>query len=69
MSGRGNGSDRPNVASLAEARKRAEAKAKAERRASPGTGQRSVRDLVVGGTIIIMAVGFLVSLVLPLVKG
>lgn len=69
MTERGNGSDRPNVTSLAEARKRAEAKAKAERRASPAAGPRSVRDLVVGGTIIAMAVGFVVSLVVPLVKG
>lgn len=69
MSGRSNGAQDPKVASLEDARRRAAAKAKAERRAAGGRGPRSVRDLVIGGTIIVMALGFLVSLVLPLVKG
>lgn len=74
MSGRGNGAGDPKIASLEEARRRAAEKAKAERRATAradggGRGPRSTRDLVVGGTIIAMAAGFLVSLVWPLVKG
>ena len=69
MTGRGNGAEDSKIASLEEARRRAAAKAKAEKRAAGGRGPRSVRDLVVGGTIIAMAVGFLLSLVLPLVKG
>lgn len=69
MTGRGNGAEDPKVASLEDARRRAAAKAKAERRAAGGRGTRSVRDLVVGGAIIAMAVGFVVSLVVPLVKG
>ena len=68
MTERGNGAD-PKIASLEEARRRAAAKAKSERRANSGTASRSMRDLVVGGIIIAMAVGFVVSLALPLVKG
>ncbi len=69
MSGRGNGADDPKIASLEDARRRAAAKAKAERHGASGRGKRSLRDLLVGGTIIAMAVGFVVSLVVPLVKG
>ncbi len=67
---RGNGHDqRSNVASLAEARARA---ARASRAPASGPGasrSRTVKERLVGGVLIAMAAGFLVSLALPLVKG
>ena len=57
-----NGHSDPNVTSLDEARKRAAAKAKAEQRAAGGRGPNTLRDWVIGGMIVLMAVGYLASL-------
>lgn len=55
----------PNVTSLDEARKRAEAKAKAGRRAVRSAGgARPVRDYVYGGLMIAMALGTVVWFVM-----
>ena len=63
--GNGAGDERPNVASLDEARKRAAEKAKAEKRAQSGSvmrgGPRSPRDWLIGGLIVVMAVGYIAS--------
>lgn len=57
-----NGHDDPKVASLEEARRRAEQKAKAERRAAAGqSGTRSARDWIIGGMIVLMAFGYMAS--------
>ena len=60
-----NGHDQPNVTSFEEAKKRAAAKAKAEKQAaaSPG-GPRTMRDWIIGGVIIALAVGYLVHLIM-----
>lgn len=61
----GNGDDdRPNVASLDEARRRAAEKAKAEKRAQRGvmrSGPRSARDWLIGGLIVAMAASYIAS--------
>ena len=63
----GSGGDRPNVASLDEARRRAAEKAKAEKRAQSGgavragAGPRTSRDWLIGGLIVVMAVGYIAS--------
>ena len=69
MSGRGNGFDDPKIASLDRARREAAARARAKLGAGGGRAPRRLRDVLVGGTIVAMAVGFLVSLVAPLVRG
>ena len=66
LNGHGNGDDdRPNVASLDEARRRAAEKAKAQKRAQSSgvvrSGPRSARDWVIGGLIVVMAVGYIAS--------
>ncbi len=58
-----NGHGDPNVTSLDEARRRAAAKAKAEQRATGGRGPNTPRDWVIGGMIVLMAIGYLASLV------
>lgn len=57
-----NGHQDPNVTSLDEARKRAAAKAKAEKRAVSGRGPNTPRDWVIGGMIVLMAIGYIASL-------
>ena len=64
-----NGHRDPNVTSLDEARKRAAEKAKAEKRAGkpswrgppmPPSGPRTSRDWIIGGIIIVMALGLMI---------
>ena len=64
-----------NVTSLDEARKRAAEKAKAEARAkrarAMGAGEvergpRTLKDWIIGGTIILLALSFILSLLMPL---
>ena len=58
-----NGHSDPRVTSLDEARRRAAEKAKAEQRAAAGqSGTRSMRDWVIGGMIVLMAIGYVASL-------
>lgn len=66
MAGMKNGHDDPKIASLAEARKRAQAHAKSK----PGTAgtTATLRDRLIGGVFVLMALGLIVSFVLPLVK-
>jgi len=63
--GNGNDDDRPNVASLEEARRRAAEKAKAEKRAQSSgvmrSGPRSARDWLIGGLIVAMAASYIAS--------
>ena len=59
---KGNGHDDPKVASLEEARRRAAAKAKAEQRAVSGRGPNTMRDWIIGGMIVLMAIGYVASL-------
>ena len=62
----------PRVTSLDDARRRAAEKAKAEKRdamlgrmpRAPVCGPRTTRDWIIGGVIILMAVGFIASLVM-----
>ncbi len=58
-----NGHDNPNVTSIEEARQRAAAKAKAARRAGApgGRGPATLRDWMIGGLFIAMAIGAIVS--------
>ena len=56
-----NGQNDPNVTSLDEARRRAAQKAKAEPRADGARSANSVRDWVIGGIIVAMAIGFIAS--------
>lgn len=51
-----------NVTSLDEARRRAAAKAKAEKQAARGARPPSLRDWVIGGLVIAMALGYFASL-------
>jgi hypothetical protein len=60
--GSGNGPDDDNVTSLDEARARAAAKAKAEKRAVSGRGPNTPRDWIIGGMIVLMALGYVASL-------
>lgn len=57
-----NGHDNPNVASLDEARRRAAEKAKAEKRATSGiTRPHTMREWLIGGLIVAMALGYIAS--------
>ncbi len=51
-----------NVTSLDEARRRAAAKAKEEKQAARGARAPSLRDWVIGGLVIAMALGYFASL-------
>jgi hypothetical protein len=55
------GDDRGNVTSIEEARRRAAEKAKAEKRAARGQPAGSVRDWIIGGVILAMALGYFAS--------
>ena len=61
--GHDDGQARSNVASLAEARQRAAEKAKAEKRtaAAGGRGQRTARDWIIGGIVVVMAISYIAS--------
>ncbi len=59
---KGNGHSDPNVASLDEARRRAAEKAKAEQRAVSGRGPNTLRDWLIGGLVVLMAIGYIASL-------
>ena len=59
-----NGHNDPNVTSLDDARRRAAEKAKSAPRAGDLRGPRTTRDWLIGGVIIAMAIGFVVSLVM-----
>jgi hypothetical protein len=61
---KGNGHSDPRVTSLDEARKKAAEKAKAAPRAAGDHGPRTMRDWIIGGAIIAMAVAYLVHLVM-----
>jgi hypothetical protein len=58
-----NGHDNPNVTSIEEARLRAAAKAKAEQRGKVGGpgGPATLRDWIIGGLFIAMAIGTIVT--------
>lgn len=56
-----NGHDSSNMTSLEDARRRAAEKAKAEKRAARGLGERTWRDWVIGGAVIAMALGYFAS--------
>ena len=58
----GNGHDRENVTSLEDARRRAAQKAKAERKVGAAGGSFTAQQMLFGGLIIVMAIGYLVSL-------
>ena len=61
----GNGHDRENVTSLDDARKRAAEKAKAAPKAGGAArGSYTLGQMLFGGLIIVMAIGYLVSLAL-----
>ena len=49
------------VTSLEEARRRAAGKAKAEKRAARGLSAPSLRDWLIGGLIVAMALGYVAS--------
>jgi F0F1-type ATP synthase assembly protein I len=60
-----NGHDRGNVSSLEEARRRAAEKAKAEKRAArsaSGGGANTLRDWIIAGLVVAMALGYIASL-------
>ena len=57
-----NGHGDPNVTSLDEARRRAADKAKAEKRAAGGRVSNTPRDWMIGGMIVLMAIGYVASL-------
>lgn len=60
--GQGDGEDRANVASFEDARRRAAAKAKAEKRAASGISRpQTARDWLIGGLIVAMALGYIAS--------
>ena len=60
---KGNGHQDPKVASLEEARRRSAEKEKVAKRAAAGQGgTRSMRDWVIGGIIVLMAIGYIASL-------
>ena len=61
---KGNGHSDPRVTSLDEARKKAAEKAKAAPRAVGNRGPRTMRDWLIGGAVIAMAVAYLVHLVM-----
>ena len=61
-----NGNDPSKVASLDEARKRAVQKAKSQPASDASDrGPRAMRDWVIGGIVIALALGFIASLVMP----
>jgi hypothetical protein len=64
LNGHGNGHDRENVTSLDEARRRSAEKAKAAAKAKVGNTGFTAKQMLVGGMIIVMAIGYLVSLVM-----
>jgi hypothetical protein len=57
-----NGHDNPNVTSLDAARKRAAQKARLARAANDDRPERTARDWLIGGILLLMAVGFLIWL-------
>ena len=67
LNGHSNGDDDGKVTSIEAARRRAAEKAKAVKRAAhaagsePATGSRGVRDWIVGGLIVAMAIGYVAS--------
>jgi hypothetical protein len=66
-----NGHDDPKVASFKDAQQRAAQKAKAGERAggqNPASS-RTLRDWVIGGTLIAIAIAYVLSLVTPLFSG
>lgn len=65
MAAKKNGHDDPKIASLAEARKKAQAKSKTGATVTKAT----LRDRLVGGVFILMALGLIVSFVLPFLMG
>lgn len=62
MNGGGDGEDRGNITSIDDARRRAAEKAKAEKRAARGQPAGSVRDWIIGGLVLAMALGYFASL-------
>ena len=67
LNGAGNGSD--NVASLADARRRAAERAKQEKRAARDAkrgGPMSARDWIIGGIFLLMALGLAWHWIAPL---
>ena len=60
--GGGDGDDRGNITSIEDARRRAAEKAKAEKRAARGQPAGSVRDWIIGGLVLAMALGYFASL-------
>ena len=60
----GHDDDTNNVTSIADARKRAAEKLKAEKRAAAAgvRGPRTWRDIIIGSMIILLALGYLVQL-------
>lgn len=56
-----NGHDTGNVTSIEEARKRAAEKAKAQKRAARGQQTSNVREWIIGGILLAMALGYLAS--------
>ena len=59
--GSGDGGDGDNVTSLEEARRRAAEKAKLEKRAARGQQAAGIREWIVGGVILAMALGYFAS--------
>ena len=57
----GHDSGGDNVTSLDEARRRAAQKARDEKRAAGGARMMSTRDLLIGGLIVVMAIGYIAS--------
>lgn len=64
LNGHGNGHDRENVTSIEDARRRAAEKAKAARKSGSAapSGPFTAKQMLFGGLIIVMAIGYLVSL-------
>ncbi|MBA4173150.1 MAG: hypothetical protein C0511_10980 [Hyphomicrobium sp.] len=65
MAAKKNGHDDPKIASLDEARRKAQAKSKTGTTVTKAT----LRDRLVGGLLILMALGLIVSFVLPFLMG
>lgn len=64
LDGNGNGHDRPNVTSLDDARKRAAEKAKAAPKDNAARTSYTPKQMLLGGLIVVLAIGYLVSLAL-----
>jgi len=58
---KGNGHDSGNVTSIEEARRRAAEKAKLEKRAARGQQAAGIREWIIGGVILAMALGYFAS--------